>query len=86
MCSHYQHMLRHLNIMQPTIVTIVIFIILGCIMYSLSYGLFYLLRGRGQSKRTVKGLTVRIGLSMALFLMLLLALYNGWITPNPAPF
>lgn len=71
--------------MTSTIATVIILAVLGCIVASLGYALYYLLYGRGQSKHTVIGLTVRIGLSMALFLALLLAIYYGWIVPNPIP-
>lgn len=49
------------------------------ILASLGSALFYLMRDKGTSNRTVQALTVRIGLSVALFLLLLLANYLGWI-------
>lgn len=49
------------------------------ILISLGSALFYLMRDHGQSKRTVKALTVRIGLSVALFVFILLAYALGWI-------
>ncbi len=49
------------------------------ILFSLGSALFYLMRDKGGSNRTVNALTVRIGLSVALFLLLLLANHLGWI-------
>ena len=49
------------------------------ILLSLGSALFYLMKDKGGSNRTVNALTVRIGLSVALFLLLLLANYLGWI-------
>lgn len=49
------------------------------IIASLGSALFYLMKDKGGSNRTVNALTVRIGLSVALFLLLLLAHHLGWI-------
>ena len=57
------------------IVLLFILFILG----SLGSALYYLLKDQGKSDRVVKALTVRIGLSMALFLTLMAAYYFGWI-------
>ena len=57
------------------IVLLFILFILG----SLGSALYYLLKDQGKSDRVVKALTVRIGLSMMLFLTLMAAYYFGWI-------
>ncbi len=49
------------------------------ILISLASALFYLMRDKGTSNRNVNALTVRIGLSVALFLFLLFAHHMGWI-------
>ncbi len=49
------------------------------ILASLASALFYLMRDKGTSNKTVNALTVRIGLSVALFLFLLFAHWMGWI-------
>jgi len=49
------------------------------IVASLGSALFYLMKDKGGTNRTVNALTVRIGLSVVLFLLLLLAHYMGWI-------
>ena len=58
-----------------------IFIVITFILIvgSLASALFYLMRDKGGTNRTVNALTVRIGLSVALFLMLLCANWMGWI-------
>jgi Protein of unknown function (DUF2909) len=59
---------------------IVVFIIF--ILGSLFSALYYMIRDKGQSTRTVRALTWRVGLSIALFLMLMLGSYFGLITPQ----
>jgi hypothetical protein len=56
---------------------VVIFVLL--ILASLGSALFFLITDHGQSKRTVKALAVRVGLSVTLFLLLMASYYFGWI-------
>lgn len=49
------------------------------IFVSLGSALFYLMRDKGGSDKTVNALTVRIGLSVALFLLLLFSHWMGWV-------
>jgi hypothetical protein len=49
------------------------------ILSSLGSALFYLMRDKGQSNRTVKALAIRVGLSVLLFLSLLVAHRFGLI-------
>ena len=49
------------------------------IITSLGSALFYLMRDKGQNNNTVKALAVRVGLSVALFISLLVAHWLGWI-------
>ena len=58
---------------------IIILLLLLGIVGSLASGLFYLVRDKGESNRTVKSLTVRVGLSVALFVLLMLSYYFGLI-------
>lgn len=55
--------------------------ILVLILASLGSALFYLVRDKGSTDRTVKALTVRVALSIALFLLLMAGYYFGFI-PN----
>ena len=57
------------------VVVLAFLVILG----SLGSALFYLMKDKGTTNRTVNALTVRIGLSVAVFVMLLFAHWMGWI-------
>ncbi|HAS85625.1 MAG: twin transmembrane helix small protein [Candidatus Competibacter denitrificans] len=61
---------------------IVVIVLLLMILASLGSGLFFLINDRGKNRRTVKALTFRIGLSVALFLLLMLAYAAGLIKPH----
>lgn len=52
------------------------------IVISLGAGPFRLVSGKGPSSGTVRSLTIRIVLSVALFLLLLLAWSQGMIQPH----
>jgi drug/metabolite transporter (DMT)-like permease len=52
------------------------------IVASLAWGLYAMLSDRSDSDRMARALTWRIGLSIAAFLLLLLAGWSGWIEPN----
>ena len=58
---------------------IVVIVFLAIILLSLRSALFYLIRDKGKSERTVKALTVRVALSITLFLLLMLGHYFGII-------
>jgi hypothetical protein len=59
---------------------IVVILFLAFIVGSLFSALYYLIRDRGQGRRMVKALTVRITLSVVLFALLMLGYYFGFIT------
>ena len=59
---------------------IVAFLIL--IVWTLGAGLYYMLVDKGQSKRTVNALTRRIALSVALIVIVIVAIKFGWIQPH----
>ena len=61
--------------------TIIVLIFLG-ILASLASALIHLVRGRGSSNRTAKALTVRIGMSAGLFVLLFLLYWAGLIQPH----
>jgi len=52
------------------------------IIASLASALWHLVRGAGDSRRMVRALTWRIGLSIALFVFLMIAWYTGLIEPH----
>jgi len=49
------------------------------VLTSLFSGLFFLYRDRGEGDRAVKALTLRIALSIALFVLLILGYRLGWM-------
>jgi hypothetical protein len=49
---------------------------------SLASALVFLMKDKGRSNRTVKALAFRVGFSITLFLLLLIANYFGWIEPT----
>ncbi len=57
---------------------IVVILFLVAILASLGSALFYLVRDRGGSKRTVNALAFRVGLSLTLFLILMAGHYFGF--------
>lgn len=68
--------------MTPTLYHIIIIGFLVVIVGSLISAIVYLVKDKGGTDRTVKALTVRIGLSITLFLLLLAGFYFGWIPPQ----
>ncbi len=61
---------------------IIIVIALIGIIASLGSALVFLVRDRGSTSRTVNALTVRVGLSVTLFLFILFSYWMGWIEPR----
>jgi hypothetical protein len=52
------------------------------ILSSLGVALFFLMRDKGKSNRTVQALAMRVALSITLFLILLGSYEMGWIAPT----
>jgi hypothetical protein len=63
----------------PARMKIVVILIFIAILASLGSALFFVVHDRGQSKRTVKALAIRVGLSLGLFLLLMAGYYFGLI-------
>lgn len=68
--------------MTPFFVKLLIVVALLAIVASLGIALARLVRDRGDSTRMVKALTFRIALSIALFALLMLGVFTGFITPH----
>jgi branched-subunit amino acid transport protein AzlD len=66
----------------PASMRIIIVIAFIGIIISLGSALVFLVRDRGNTNRTVNALTVRVGLSVALFLFILFSYWMGWIEPR----
>lgn len=60
---------------------IVVVGLLLAIVASMGSALFQLARG-GDSDRMVRALSLRVGLSIGLFLLLMISYWAGWITPH----
>ena len=56
--------------------------LLALIIISLGAGMVSLIKDGGKTDRTVKFLTIRIILSVALFVLLGMAFFFGWIQPH----
>ena len=52
------------------------------ILASLGSALVFLMRDKGRSNRTVQALALRVGFSVMLFVLLLVAYRFGWIQPT----
>ena len=70
--------------MQPLFRILVIAVFIG-ILASLGSALYQLARSGGDSRKMVRALAIRVGLSVALFLLLMAAWYAGLVTPHGLP-
>jgi len=61
---------------------ILILLFLAAIIYNLGAGLYFMVTDRSGSDRVLKALTRRIGLSVLLILLVLLAIATGLIKPH----
>jgi hypothetical protein len=61
---------------------LLILVCLLAIVLSLGSALVYLVRDKGESKKMARALTIRVGLSILLFLLLIAAWLLGWIQPH----
>lgn len=68
----------------PLIKILIVACLLG-IVASLGSGLFHLVNDQGKSKKMVSALTVRVVLSVALFVLLFIAWRLGMIQPHTLP-
>jgi branched-subunit amino acid transport protein AzlD len=66
------------NIPMKIIVAIAFILIIA----SLASALVFLMKDKGKSNRTVQALAMRVGLSITLFALLLIAYKLGWIQPT----
>lgn len=65
----------------PIIKIFVLACLIG-IVVSLGSGMYHLMTDKGDSKKMVKALSVRVGLSVGLFILLLIAWSQGLIEPH----
>ncbi|MGH8040834.1 MAG: twin transmembrane helix small protein [Rudaea sp.] len=62
--------------------TLAIVAFLLVILYNLGAGLYYMMTDKGTTDRTVRALSWRIGLSVALILLIILGILTGVIHPH----
>lgn len=66
-------------------IKIVIIALMLAILFSLFRALYFLAKDDKDSKRTVTSLRWRIGLSITLFVVIVVAMSLGWIEPHGLP-
>jgi len=62
--------------------TILILVLFAAIIYNLGAGLYFMMTDKGQTDRTVKALTRRIGLSVLLIILVIIGIWAGLIRPH----
>lgn len=65
----------------PLIKILIVACLIGIVL-SLGSGLFYLVNDKGESRKMVRMLTIRVGLSILLFVLLIVAWSQGMIEPH----
>lgn len=61
---------------------LIIILFFLAILYSLGSGFYFMMKDKGESDRLVRSLSWRVGLSLALFLILFVAVKLGFIQPT----
>lgn len=64
------------------IIKAIVILLLVFVFFSLGSALYFLIRDSDNSDRIVKALTWRIGLSLLIFVILIIAFALGWIQPH----
>jgi len=64
---------------------LIVIVLFVAVLASLAVALGFLLRSRGSSRGLANALTVRVGLSVLLFVLLMVAWYAGLIEPHGIP-
>ena len=68
--------------MSDSLKTLLVIAFLAVIVWNLGAGLYYLLVDRGQTQRTVRALSWRVGLSVGLVALLVLGMATGVVQPH----
>lgn len=67
------------------LVKLIVLLLLAFVIISLFSGLYFLVKDKGQTNRTVNALSVRIGLSILAIVVVMIAGATGVIELNPNP-
>lgn len=67
------------------LVKLIVLLLLGFVIISLFSGLYFLVKDKGQTNRTVNALSLRIGLSILAIVVVIIAGATGVIELNPSP-
>jgi hypothetical protein len=78
----YAHSRMRLSQLYRDLMKIVVAIAFVLILGSLASALFFLMKDKGKSDRTVKALAMRVGFSITLFILILIAYRLGYIQPT----
>ena len=68
--------------MNESLKTLLVIAFLAVIVFNLGAGLYYLLVDRGQSRRTVRALSWRVRVTVALVALLMVGIATGLIQPH----
>ena len=61
---------------------ILLMVLLGLVLISLFSGLYFMYKDKGNSKRAVNALTIRIGLSILIIVIVIVGYFLGLIPPK----
>lgn len=67
-------------------VKVLALLLLAAAVFALFRGLTSMVKGESADGRTVRALAWRVGLSVVVFLFLILSMYMGWIKPHDVRF
>lgn len=67
------------------LIKILIALTMIAILFTLFRALYFLAIGDTNSKKTVNSLSWRIGLSIALFVLIVIGIFMGWVEPHGLP-
>ncbi len=63
-------------------VKIILSVLLALVVISLFSGLYFVYKDKGNSKRAVNALTIRIGLSVFIIILVIVSYFVGWLPPK----
>lgn len=61
---------------------IILSVLLALVVISLFSGLYFVYKDKGNSKRAVNALTIRIGLSVFIIILVIVSYFVGWLPPK----